>query len=87
MGKSKTPITIIPYVNLLKSKIFDNDEKTNNLEYGGDGRVFIGTGLNLDFTINPDFSQIEVDDQIINLTRFVVALPEKDSFLFRIMIF
>ena len=80
LGKSKTPITIIPYVNLLKSKIFDNDEKTNNLEYGGDGRVFIGTGLNLDFTINPDFSQIEVDDQIINLTRFAVALPEKRQF-------
>ena len=80
LGKSKTPVTIIPYVNLLKSKIFDNDEKTNNLEYGGDGRVFIGTGLNLDFTINPDFSQIEVDDQIINLTRFAVALPEKRQF-------
>ena len=80
LGKSKTPVTIIPYVNLLKSKIFDNDEKTNNIEYGGDGRVFIGTGLNLDFTINPDFSQIEVDDQIINLTRFAVALPEKRQF-------
>ena len=37
-------------------------------------------GLNLDFTINPDFSQIEVDDQIINLTRFAVALPEKRQF-------
>ena len=80
LGKSKTPITIIPYVNLLKSKTFENNEKTNNLEYGGDGRVFIGTGLNLDFTINPDFSQIEVDDQIINLTRFAVALPEKRQF-------
>ncbi|MAW82852.1 MAG: hydrolase [Crocinitomicaceae bacterium] len=80
LGKSKTPITIIPYINLLKSKTFENNEKTNNLEYGGDGRVFIGTGLNLDFTVNPDFSQIEVDDQIINLTRFAVALPEKRQF-------
>ena len=80
LGKSKTPITIIPYINLLKTNIFDNDDKANNLEYGGDGRLFIGTGLNLDFTINPDFSQIEVDDQIINLTRFAVALPEKRQF-------
>ena len=40
--------------------------------------MYIGTGLNLDFTINP-FSQIEVDDQIINLTRFA-ALPEKRQF-------
>ncbi|OUW34468.1 MAG: hypothetical protein CBD39_04190 [Flavobacteriaceae bacterium TMED179] len=80
LGKSKTPITIIPYINLLKSKSFDVNEKSNNLEYGGDGRIFIGTGLNLDFTVNPDFSQIEVDDQIINLTRFAVALPEKRQF-------
>ena len=80
LGKSKTPITIIPYINYLKSKTFENNEKTNNFEYGSDGRVFIGTGLNLDFTINPDFSQIEVDDQIINLTRFAVALPEKRQF-------
>ncbi|MBF12578.1 MAG: hydrolase [Flavobacteriaceae bacterium] len=80
LGKSKTPIIVIPYINLLKSKKFDIDERVNNLEYGGDGRIIIGTGLNLDFTANPDFSQIEVDDQIINLTRFAVALPEKRQF-------
>ena len=34
----------------------------------------------LDLTYNPDFSQVEVDDQIINLTRFEVRLPEKRQF-------
>ena len=36
--------------------------------------------MNLDLTFNPDFSQVEVDDQIINLTRFEVNLPEKRQF-------
>ena len=34
----------------------------------------------LDLTLNPDFSQVEVDDQIINITRFEVRLPEKRQF-------
>ena len=80
LGKSKTPITIIPYINLLKSNNFEIGRKTNDFQYGGDGRIYIGTGLNLDVTINPDFSQIEVDDQIINLTRFALRLPEKRQF-------
>ena len=37
--------------------------------------------MNLDLTFNPDFSQVEVDDQIVNLTRFEVNLPEKDIFI------
>ena len=40
----------------------------------------LGSGMILDLTYNPDFSQVEVDDQIINLTRFEVRLPEKRQF-------
>ena len=36
--------------------------------------------MNLDLTLNPDFSQVEVDDQVTNLTRFEVSLPEKRQF-------
>ena len=36
--------------------------------------------MNLDLTFNPDFSQVEVDDQIINITRFEINLPEKRQF-------
>ena len=36
--------------------------------------------MNLDLTFNPDFSQVEVDDQIINMTRFEINLPEKRQF-------
>ena len=40
----------------------------------------IGNSMNLDFTINPDFSQVEVDQQVTNLTRFSIALPERRQF-------
>lgn len=36
--------------------------------------------LTTDLTYNPDFSQVEVDDQQINLTRFNLFLPEKREF-------
>jgi len=34
----------------------------------------------LDLTLNTDFAQAEADEQIINLTRFSVLLPEKREF-------
>ena len=80
LGKSKTPVAFIPFINLLKSTNYDPKSSLNSLNYGADGKIYIGTGLNLDLTINPDFSQIEVDDQIINLERFAVRLPEKRQF-------
>ena len=35
--------------------------------------------MNLDLTVNPDFSQVEIDQQVTNLTRFDIFLPEKDG--------
>jgi len=36
--------------------------------------------MNLDITVNPDFSNVEVDDIFTNLTRFEVSLPERRQF-------
>jgi len=80
LGKSKTPLAIIPYINAISQKNFENDQGLNNLKVGGDAKVSIGNSLNLDITVNPDFSQVEVDDQVTNLTRFEVSLPEKRQF-------
>ncbi|EAQ99856.1 DUF5916 domain-containing protein [Maribacter sp. HTCC2170] len=80
LGKSRTPLAIIPYVNAISQKDFETNEGLNNLKFGGDAKVSIGNNLNLDITINPDFSQVEVDDQVTNLTRFEVSLPEKRQF-------
>ena len=40
----------------------------------------LSSSLNLDITINPDFSQVEVDEQRTNLTRFELLYPEKREF-------
>jgi len=38
------------------------------------------SSLKMDATINPDFSQIDVDQQVTNLTRFSVFFPEQRNF-------
>ncbi len=47
---------------------------------GVDAKVLLGTGLNLDLTVNTDFSQVEADLQQVNLTRYSLFLPEKRDF-------
>ena len=80
LGKSRAPVSLIPYVNGLIQKDFINDNSSKNLHYGGDAKVAIGDAMNLDITVNPDFSNVEVDDIFTNLTRFEVFLPEKRQF-------
>jgi len=43
-------------------------------------KLGITPSLTAEFTINPDFGQAEVDDQIVNLSRFSVFFPEKRDF-------
>jgi Domain of unknown function (DUF5916)/Carbohydrate family 9 binding domain-like len=45
-----------------------------------DSKINLGSSLRLDLTLNPDFSQVEVDEQITNLSRFNPYFPEKRSF-------
>jgi len=80
LGKSKSPISVIPFINTLVSKDFENNESLNDFKIGGDAKFTIGNSMNLDLTFNPDFSQVEVDQQVTNLTRFEVSLPERRQF-------
>ncbi|HKA20882.1 MAG TPA: DUF5916 domain-containing protein, partial [Blastocatellia bacterium] len=43
-------------------------------------KIGITPSLTAEFTANPDFGQAEVDNQVINLTRFSVFFPEKRDF-------
>ena len=47
---------------------------------GADAKIALSSSLNLDITFNPDFSQVEVDRQITNLTRFSLFFPEQRQF-------
>ena len=80
LGKSRTPFTLVPYVNGISLKDFENNTSENTVKVGGDAKVAIGNGMNLDITVNPDFSNVEVDNLIINTTRFAIALPERRQF-------
>jgi hypothetical protein len=74
-------LTFIPYVGGGVSK--DYEEGTDpvwNSGIGGDAKIGIGSGLNLDLTVNPDFSQVEVDQQVINTSRFEIFFPERRQF-------
>ena len=80
LGKSRTPMAIIPYIAAGTFNDREGERQENSFDFGGDAKVSIGNSMNLDVTINPDFSQVEVDDQITNLSRFEVSLPEKRQF-------
>lgn len=47
---------------------------------GVDAKVILSTSMNLDLTVNPDYSQVEVDRQVTNLDRFELFFPEKRQF-------
>ncbi|UCG87600.1 MAG: carbohydrate binding family 9 domain-containing protein [Gemmatimonadota bacterium] len=54
-----------------------NDE---GLDAGLDVKYGLTSGLTLDLTYNTDFSQAEVDQQRVNLTRFPLFFPEQREF-------
>lgn len=74
-------ISLIPYVSssVSKNHITDNpaDWRPN---IGGDAKIALNSSLNLDLTVNPDFSQVEVDVQQTNLDRFELFFPERRQF-------
>ena len=45
-----------------------------------DAKISLSSSLNLDLTIHPDFSQVEVDRQVTNLSRFELFFPERRQF-------
>ena len=49
-------------------------------DVGLDIKYGVTQGLTGDFTYNPDFAQVEADEQQINLTRFSLFFPEKREF-------
>jgi hypothetical protein len=55
-------------------------ESEVNVKPGADFKYGVTSNLTLDVTVNTDFSQVEADDQQINLTRFSLFYPEKREF-------
>ena len=57
-----------------------NDHVIRKGKEGVDLKYNVTPSLTLDLTANTDFSQVEVDEQQINLTRFSLFFPEKREF-------
>jgi hypothetical protein len=47
---------------------------------GGDLRFALTPQLAVYATVNPDFATVEADQEVVNLTRFEISLPEKRQF-------
>lgn len=82
LPRHSTNISLIPYVAGGAST--DNTtvpvSKETDMQVGFDVKLAVTPSLNLDLTVNPDFSQVEVDRQVINLTRFEFQFPERRQF-------
>ncbi|MCU0357700.1 MAG: carbohydrate binding family 9 domain-containing protein [Cyclobacteriaceae bacterium] len=74
-------ISVIPYVLGGTQR---DVEKGTPTEYrkdaGFDVKLGVTSSLNLDLTVNPDFSQVDVDRQVTNLDRFELFFPERRQF-------
>ncbi|MFC4871994.1 DUF5916 domain-containing protein [Negadavirga shengliensis] len=74
-------VSVIPYVMGGRVRDFEGGTETNyQNRVGVDAKVALSSSLNLDLTVNPDFSQVEVDRQITNLDRFELFFPERRQF-------
>lgn len=72
--------SLIPYGAVRSSRNAEVSESMSNVDFGLDAKATVSTSLNLDVTVNPDFSQVEVDRQVTNLDRFELFFPERRQF-------
>jgi hypothetical protein len=53
---------------------------TPGYSLGLDGKIAVTNDLTLNFTINPDFGQVEADPSVVNLSAFESYFPERRPF-------
>jgi len=81
LRQAGTNISFIPYFLAGGTKNFVEGTPANSdIEGGFDAKIAVSSALNLDLTVNPDFSQVEVDAQVTNLDRFEIFFPEQRQF-------
>jgi hypothetical protein len=73
-------LRIKPYVLGETVRETGGTEFDPNAEVGVDMKWGVSRGLTLDVTVNPDFAQVEADEQRVNLTQFSLFFPEKREF-------
>ncbi len=71
-------VSLIPFVSIGQDKTATGTDEF--VRVGGDAKIALTPALNLDLTTFSDFSQVEVDAQVTNLTRFNIFFPERRQF-------
>lgn len=78
---------VIPYVlgGFVRERIGGQEELDGSGRFTGgiDARAELGSGWRAQVTVNTDFAHVDLDDQVVNLTRFGLFLPEKRDFFLR----
>ena len=69
-----------PYVSGRTVRPVGGTSFLGDADVGVDVKYGITRALTLDATVNPDFAQVEVDEQRVNLTQFSLFFPEKREF-------
>ncbi len=72
-------IRVKPYA-LGSSSTVGRRASVGDFDAGLDVKYGVTSGLTWDFTVNTDFSQVEADEQQVNLSRFSLLFPEKRDF-------
>lgn len=86
--KRKNPVYIKPYLLGSFEKSHELNETQTSYKVinkpkfnaGLDVKYSLTSNITADLTLNTDFAQVEVDDQMVNLTRFSLFFPEKRQF-------
>jgi hypothetical protein len=84
--RAQHQVEIIPYA-VAKGQL-SPQEAGNPFATGGssrllgglDGKIGLSSDLTLDFTLNPDFGQVEADPSVVNLTAYETYFQEKRPF-------
>ncbi len=80
LKKAGGRFSLIPYTSGSYTTDQLKNSKSSKVNFGADAKVAVSSGLNLDLTVNPDFSTVEADRQQVNLTRFDITFPEQRQF-------
>ena len=73
----KRNFELLPYA---KTKYVSEAVKNPSAGFGLDGKIGVTSDFTLDYTINPDFGQVEADPSVLNLTSYEVFYSEKRPF-------
>lgn len=84
--EARRRVELLPY-GVAKAESFEaepgnpfRDGNDGSITAGLDGKLGVTSDLTLDFTLNPDFGQVEADPSEVNLTAFETFFEERRPF-------